>query len=74
MKIFDLLIKDLPYISKLTVRAVFNQTNNFLNMHNLFPRAQSAYREFHSTETALLRVKNDILMHMNSYFRSQFDF
>jgi hypothetical protein len=30
-----------------------------------FPELQSAYRRFHSTETALLRVRNDILLNMN---------
>ena len=36
-----------------------------MTVHNLYPKAQSAYREFHSTETALLHVKHDILMNMN---------
>lgn len=58
-------INNLSYTSKLAERAVFNQTNNFLNIHKLYPQAQSAYREYHSTETALLRVKNDIMMNMN---------
>lgn len=33
--------------------------------NNLYPEAQTSYREFHSTETTLLRVKHDILMNMN---------
>ena len=34
-------------------------------MNNLFASLQSSYREFHSTESALLKVKNDILLNMN---------
>ena len=33
--------------------------------NNLYPKNQSSYRKFHSTETALLRVKNDTLTSMN---------
>ena len=58
-------ISNLTFTSKLTERAVFNQTNDYLNLYQLYPKAQSAYRKYHSTETALLRVKHDILMNMN---------
>lgn len=58
-------ISNLSFTSKLTERAVFNQTNDYLNEHKFYPKTQSAYRKFHSTETALLRVKHDILMNMN---------
>ena len=33
--------------------------------HDLYPTNQSSYRRFHSTETALLKVRNDILQNMN---------
>ena len=36
-----------------------------MSSNNLFPEFQSAYRSFHSTETTLMRVCNDILLHMN---------
>ena len=58
-------ISNLSYVSKITERTVFNQTNDFLSIHRLYPQGQSAYRKFHSTETALLRVTNDIMMNMN---------
>ena len=38
---------------------------NDISSNNLFPEFQSAYRSFHSTKTALMRVCNDILLHMN---------
>ena len=58
-------ISNLSFTSKLTARVVFNQMYNEMKVHNLYPKAHSAHREFHSTETALLHVKHDILMNMN---------
>ena len=58
-------ISNLKFVSKLTERAVFFQNHQHLTTNSLYPKAQSAYREHHSTETAPLRVQNDILLNMN---------
>ena len=42
-----------------------NQLNDYVSKCNLRELYQSAYVEHHSTETALLRVKNDLAMHVD---------
>ena len=57
---------NVSFISKVTERAVFLQTDNHTKKHELYLTLQSAYRKNQTTETALLKVTNDILMEMNS--------
>ena len=61
----NLPISNLQFNSKLTKRAVFNQLQTHMLDHALYPLQQSAYRKSHGTETALIKVQNDILMNMD---------
>ena len=58
-------VSNLSYISKLSERAGAEQFMEHLTANNLHSLLQSAYKQQHSTETALLKVKNDILMSMD---------
>ena len=58
-------VSNLPFISKLTEKASVNQLNDHMNKVRPLPSGQSAYRPFHSTETALLKVQSDILLNMD---------
>ena len=54
-------ISNLKVVSKLVERAVAIQLTDHVMAHHLDETFQSAYKNFHSTETALVRVQNDIL-------------
>ena len=56
----------LSFISKLIERVVLKRLFLHLSESNLLATVQSAYRANHSTETALLRVLNDLFLYVNS--------
>jgi hypothetical protein len=55
-------VSNLPFVSKVIEKAVAEQLKNHLKANGMYDAVQSAYREYHSTETALLKVHNDILL------------
>ena len=58
-------ISNLSFLSKLIERLVAKRINAYLSTHALLDKFQSAYRMFHSTETALLRVHSDVLAQLD---------
>ena len=60
-------ISNLNFISKVIERAGAAQIQDYLSSNGLYGKVQSAYRKNHSTETALLRVHNDILRAIDSH-------
>ena len=58
-------VSNLSYISKLTEKAVTRQINEHIAYEGISSENQSAYRVFHSTETALLKLQNDIATSMD---------
>jgi len=58
-------ISNLNFISKILERIVHSRLTNHLKSFPSLSRFQSAYRKFHSTETALLSSYNDLLLSIN---------
>ena len=55
-------VSNLPFLSKLLERTVQVRLQAFLDSNNLMPSTQSAYRQFHSMEMAVMKVYNDLLL------------
>ena len=58
-------ISNLNFVSKILERVILDRLNSHLSFYNLLLPYQSAYRKFHSTETALLTVHNNIICAMD---------
>ena len=55
-------VSNLSFLSKILEKVVASRLNSHINSSHTSNDYQSAYRKFHSTETALLKIHNDILL------------
>ena len=59
-------VSSLTFISKLIKKVVAKQLNTYIKSEGFSNVNQSAYKRMHSTETALLKIQNDIAASMDS--------
>ena len=59
-------VSNLTFLSKILEKVVARRLFTYMSQNGLHEKMQSAYRNAHSTESALLRVQNDILRQLNT--------
>ncbi len=59
-------VNNLHFLTKVAKKVVTSQLVNHCNENAPLPVNRSAYRQLHSTETALLKAQNDILINMDN--------
>jgi len=59
-------ISNIPFVAKVLEKVVAKRLSTYMTENNLHEIYQSAYKANHSTETALLRVSNDILLKLDT--------
>ena len=59
-------LSNLSFMSKALERCVMKQLFNYLESNHIFNDFQSAYRKFHSCETAITKISNDILCSLDN--------
>ena len=58
-------VSHLPFLSKVLEKVFFNQLQSFLEKNYILEKFQSGFRSRHSTESALLKVHNDIALSLD---------
>ena len=59
-------VSNLCFIAKILEKLVLSQVSAYLNSHNLYNTFHSAYCPGHSTETAPLKVVDDLFLSPNN--------
>uniref|UniRef100_A0A671US34 Reverse transcriptase domain-containing protein n=1 Tax=Sparus aurata TaxID=8175 RepID=A0A671US34_SPAAU len=59
-------VSNLPFLSKVLEKVVFIQLQSFLEDNSVLEKFQSGFRSRHSTESALLKVHNDIALSVDA--------
>ena len=53
-------VSNLPFISKVLEKVAYCQINHHIESNKMHSKFQSAYRAYHSCETAMIKIVNDI--------------
>ena len=59
-------VSNLPYIGKIIEKIVVAQLTDYMQTHQLDQKLQSAYKKRHSTETAIVKIVNDLLLSLDN--------
>ena len=59
-------VSNLSFLSKILEKLVAKRLPSHMDNHNLHEVMQLAYKKYHSTETTLVRVQNDILTYIDN--------
>ena len=59
-------VSNLNFGSKIIEKVVASRLTEYLSSYELFEPFQSAYKKYHGTETALVRIQNDILCSLDN--------
>ena len=54
-------VSNLSFVSKFIEKQACKTVNEYMNEHQMGDQFQSAYKKAHSTETALMKVKDDVM-------------